>query len=387
MERLIHKYVDKLVSHGLAAPGEPLLAGLDAQIVWNRPDSRTALLATLFDTLSINSLLFARPAQPYAAIIDYLAARADEAIFPIDCESRTFFHDLPVAREFSAKAIAAALRRRKSVTIPGEGIVTFGTVSPEQAFVTFSSVCFACYVKFHLDYLRDARAGKLTSEQRAVFDLASGMPNPLPETPPTVRRGPFSSDSAVLEAIWEAGRLTVDYRMVDSFFGNVSCRRGDTLFITQTGSSLDELPGRVDACPMDGSSCAGLTASSELKAHREIALRSGCTAVLHGHPKFSVILSMDCPRVSCPHEGECHIKCPEVRSVCGVPVVPGEVGAGQYGLATTLPPVFASGHKAGIVYGHGLFTTGAVDFSDAFATMLSTERACREEYFRRVDRA
>jgi ribulose-5-phosphate 4-epimerase/fuculose-1-phosphate aldolase len=242
-------------------------------------------------------------------------------------------------------------------------------------------------VKFHLDYLRDARAGRLNADQRKVFDLAAAMPNVLPEQPPAMMRGPFTRDEDVLEAIWQAGRLTVQCRMVDSFFGNVSCLKGQTLFITQTGSSLDELPGRIDACPMDGSSCAGLTASSELKAHREIILRSGCAAVLHGHPKFSVILSMDCPKANCPQEGECHIKCPEVRSVCGVPVVPGEVGAGRWGLATTLPPVFASGHRAGIVYGHGLFTTGALDFSDAFATMLTVERACRDEYFRRVSQA
>lgn len=384
MDRLIRKYADKLVAHGLAAPGSPLLAGLDAELIWTRPDPRREVLAPLFDRMSINSLLFARPAEPYASIIDYLAAHADGAIFPIDCESRTFFHDLPVARSFTPDALAHALHRRKSVTVPGEGIVTYGTVSPEQAFVTFSSVCFACYVKFHLDYLRDVRAGRLDARQREVFALASGMPNPLPEHPPEVLRGPFDSDQAVLEAIWQAGRLTVEYRMVDSFFGNVSCLRGQTLFITQTGSSLDELPGRIDACPLDGSSCAGITASSELKAHREIIANSGCQAVLHGHPKFSVILSMDCPRTGCPLDGQCHIKCDQAREVCGVRIVPGEVGAGRYGLAATLPPVFAAGARAGIVYGHGLFTTGAVDFSDAFASMLATERACRAEYFRRV---
>jgi hypothetical protein len=36
------------------------------------------------------------------------------------------------------------------------------------------------------------------------------------------------------------------------------------------------------------------------------------------------------------------------------------------------------------VYGHGLFTLGAVDFRDAFATLMDVEHFCRAEYFRRM---
>ena len=73
----------------------------------------------------------------------------------------------------------------------------------------------------------------------------------------------------------------------------------------------------------------------------------------------------------------------------GVPIVPGEVGTGPFGLCNTLPAALTgtSGEKRGaIVYGHGLFTLGAVDFRDAFATLMGVEHFCRAEYFRRVAR-
>ena len=74
-----------------------------------------------------------------------------------------------------------------------------------------------------------------------------------------------------------------------------------------------------------------------------------------------------------------------------IPIVPGEVGTGPFGLCNTLPPALtattgdAKGHGRGaIVYGHGLFTLGAVDFRDAFQALMDVEHFCRAEYFRRV---
>jgi hypothetical protein len=42
------------------------------------------------------------------------------------------------------------------------------------------------------------------------------------------------------------------------------------------------------------------------------------------------------------------------------------------------------GRRGVIVYGHGLFAVGREDFRESFATLLSVENFCREEYFRRV---
>ena len=383
MKQLVDKYAQKIVAAGLAEPGAPLVGGLDAALVWNRPDPVCAELEKVFAGLNINSLLFSEPAEPYRSIIRYLANHSPGAIQPSDCETRTMMHDLPVVPRFEADAIVHALKQRKSVIVLDRGVVTWGTVSPEQAFIFFSSLCFACFVKFFSDCLADSRAGKLSTEQRAILDMAFPLLDALPEITPPLMTAPLTSEDAVYRAVIEAGRVTVEHHLVDSFFGNVSYRYGDTLYITQTGSSLDELEGCIDPCPLDGSSCAGITASSELTAHRQIVLNTGMNAVLHGHPKFSVILSMDCEKENCDLIGQCHIRCKEPRFVEDIPIVPGEVGTGPYGLCNTLPPAM-QGHRGVIVYGHGLFTVAQDDFNEAFANLLDIERRCRDLYFARV---
>jgi len=388
MERLIAKYEKKLVDAGLAEPGAPLLAGLDAELIFNRRDPATSELAKIFDGLHINSLLYCRPAEPYRTIVDYLSARG-QTITPEDCETRTFQHDIPVAGRFAAEDILAGLRRRKSVIIPGAGVIAHGVVSPEQAFVTYSSVLFACFVKFFGDYLtaleagRSGRPGRPDAAFAAAFDRAVAHLDPVRPAPPLLAKGPFTSAAQVYEALDQAGKATVDFRLVDSFFGNISYCLDDVLYISQTGSSLDELPGHVDPCPLDGSSCAGLTASSEFSAHAQVVLTSKVRAILHGHPKFSVLMSMRCAKKECEARGACHLKCPDQRRLGDVPVVPGEVGSGPTGLCNTMPAAMR-GQRAVMVHGHGLFAVGETDFNEPFATLLAVENASREAYFRAV---
>ena len=383
MKTLCEKYARKLTEQGLAAPGDPIVGGLDAELVWNRQDPRTEELAKVFDELSINSLVFSKPAEPFATIIDFLATRYPETIRPEDTETRTFLHDIPVCREFSAQAIVENLKKRKAVIIPGEGIISFGTVSPEQGFVFYSSTAFACFVLFFSDYLEAAKRGDIDDEYQAAFEKAvSHLPEPRTDLP-VLATGPHSDDETILSAMAEAGRGVVEYGLVDSFFGNISYRLDNTIYISQTGSSLDELEGCIDQCPMDGSSTTGLTASSELTAHEDVYRRAEVDCILHGHPKFSVIMSMDCDKADCPNRGKCHVKCAECRTIEGIPIVPGEVGTGPTGLCNTLPPAVASAGAA-FVHGHGLFTSAKVDFNNAFKTLLETENLCRKVYFERL---
>lgn len=383
MDALIQKYAGKLVEQGLAEPGAPVVGGLDAELLWSRPAKETGVLKDVFAGLNINSLVYTPLAEPFASILEFLCRTNEDAIYPVDCETRTFLHDLPIRREFSADAIVGALKGRKSVILPGHGVVTFGTVSPEQAFVVLSSVCFATYVKFALDCLTKARLGVLTDPERELLArVLDATPVPT-DIAPGLMEGPFTSSGDVIKAICEVGRYTVDYRLVDSFFGNVSCRLEDTLFISQTGASLDEMEGCIDPCKLDGSSCAAVTASSELTAHREVILRTGAACLLHGHPKFSVILSMACEKENCQNRGECHIRCSEERFLDDIPIVPGEVGTGPRGLCNTLPKAM-EGRRGVIVYGHGLFTVGQTDFRDAFANLVQVERDCRDRFVEMV---
>lgn len=151
-----------------------------------------------------------------------------------------------------------------------------------------------------------------------------------------------------------------------------------------TGKVLHELRGCIDPCPIDNSSCAGITASSELSAHKGIYSGGNSKAILHGHPKFCVIMSLFCNKFDCSTRGLCHLKCTEKRFIRDVPVVPGEVGTGIYGLCNTLPPAM-KGNRGVIIHGHGLFTVGKNDFCDAFYNLVDIENMCLDEYLRKVD--
>lgn len=386
MDELVKKYAARMITTGLAE--NPLICGIDDEVIWNREDGDIIILQQVLDGMNINSLICAEPAEPYLTILKFLTSRHPECITPRDCETRTFLHDLPVTDTFSTEVILARLRQRKSVIVAGGStlrIVTFGTVSPEQAFVTFSSVCFAAFVLFFSSCLADAKTGAATPEQQVAFRRAASLLDEARTKAPKLLTGPFTKESDVYAAIIEAGRCTVEYGLVDSYFGNISYRLDETIYISQTGSSLDELAGCIDPCPLDGSSCSGITASSELSAHNEIFLRTDNRAILHGHPRFAVILSMDCDQKDCPDRERCHTKCSRQRFINDIPIVPGEVGTGPTGLCNTLPPAVIN-RRGVIVWGHGLFTVSSNDFNEAFAHLLDIENMCRREYFARISR-
>lgn len=413
---LLSKYAGKLASAGLCTPDEPLLAALDDELSFSHAhDPRQPLMEQVFRGLNISALVIATPMGACQAAMHSLARQALAGgaghVTPGDCETRTFLHDLPVADGLGADGLVAALGRRKGCLIVHEGkvlVAATGSVSPEQCFVTVSSMAFACLVAYFAEYLRHLREGRTPDSAareefkriRALLDQDLAR---LPQDMPTLAPGPFADADQARAAMIKAGQAVVEYGLVDSSFGNVSCRQatpeGELLLISQTGSSLDELSGCIDPCRFDGTSCVGLTASSEYSAHKAIYEGAGpdapVTTILHGHPRFAVVLSLDCPKLDCELLGQCHRACATQRSItdatCGldipahmdIPIVPGEVGTGPFGLCNTMPPAIR-GKRGVIVYGHGLFSAGAIDFRDAFATLMDVERFCREEYFRRV---
>ncbi|MEN8190446.1 MAG: rRNA adenine dimethylase, partial [Thermodesulfobacteriota bacterium] len=169
MERLVKKYAEKLQSAGLC--DAPLVCGFDDEVVWNRSDPLVPILTDVMARMNINSLICGEPAEPYRTILKYLVKKNPHTIVPRDCETRTFLHDLPVSRSFSAEKILGALLRRKSVVTMEGGtvrLVTFGTVSPEQPSVPLSPVCFAAFVLVFSDYLAHKRKGRTTGEEDAA---------------------------------------------------------------------------------------------------------------------------------------------------------------------------------------------------------------------------
>ncbi|MGW8272548.1 MAG: class II aldolase/adducin family protein [Thermodesulfovibrionales bacterium] len=408
MIRLLDKFTDKLIGQGPASEGGVTFLALDDEIYLNSGAGsgvqRGHELISVFDLMNINSFLFAVPSEPYRAIlreilrIEHAGGAEGKRLVPEDCETRTFFHDIPVIRNLNVAEIAIALSKRKAVIIDystqeGPAVATYGTVSPEQAFVSFSSTCFSTFVKYFYDHLMllsksSLSGGDIRRDRIDAFDrISSVLATSATELAAPAReliRGPVEDRTQALFALQEAGRTMVAERLVDSFFGNISCRIANRIYISETASSLDELVDAVDEVPLDGSSSVGITSSSELATHREIYGDSRTRFILHGHPKFSVVMSMVCLR-ECTLRGECHLKCKEDRSLFGVPIVPGEIGTGPRGIARTVPRAIRA-RGAAIVHGHGVFTTGQEDFNVPFRRIREIERDCMLDYLSRVRR-
>jgi ribulose-5-phosphate 4-epimerase/fuculose-1-phosphate aldolase len=314
-----------------------------------------------------------------------LLARAtdDTEIVPQDTETRTFLHDIPVVRHYEFTAtdplrLVELLGQRKGILVEGVGIVATGSVTVEQAYINYSSVYHALFVKLMLTLLTDHKSPS-ADEMRKLQPLWQQLQSDIPLQVADLLTGPLLDKETILKAMDQVGKRTVDLKLVDSFFGNISCFVDESLYITQTGASLDELPGCIDYVPNDNSSTAGITASSELIAHRAIFARGRARTILHGHPKFSVVLSLFCQENDCKVT-DCWKNCDKVRYLKEIPVVAGEVGAG--GLARKVPPVID--HGIAVVYGHGVFATGEKDFRQPLAAMIELENSCRNEFLQAV---
>lgn len=433
MEKIINRYIKKLSLQRLARKKSIAFLGLD-DVVFSNKTSKNKIfeLSKLFEMMNINSILFAEPAEPYRSIIselienDYLAQDAlkkhgqfikcssrkinndytlIKKITPMDCETRTFLHDIPVISDFSAEMLAEVLSERKSAIIKDFGIVSCGTVTPEQAFVSYSSTCFALYVKFFSDainYLEYCFLNKKTPENRflQVFNKIADYTK-KPSIYESFKLKKFQqrecfmtsaiakkpkNEYEVIKAIVETGKTVVKLHLVDSYFGNISYVFDDNIYISQTGASMDELQSCLDKVPLDGSSSIGITSSSELPTHMKIYFMSGQRAILHTHPKFSVIMSMYCRLSNCSHfnnRERCHTDCTERRSISNVPVVSGEIGTGKTGLLNTVPTAVKEAGTA-IVYGHGVFTSGKENFEQALSSLIDIEDKCCKLYFKKA---
>lgn len=385
MHDQIAKYTAKLISDGSAQAGQISFSAQDDIIITSGEQSLASLTESVLGRLNCLALAAARPSLPFADFLIQRAASDEHEIIPRDTETRTFLHDIPILRRGEAgsdpvEAIAGLLGNRKGIIVEGVGIFASGSLTVEQAYINWSSVFHSTFIKYLEDLLEH---GFLIPGEKAAFDLfRREWLLPLSADGLSFRQGPFIDKDVILKEIATVGRYTVERRLVDSFFGNISYSDGELIYISQTASSLDELPGCIDPVPFENSSTVGITASSELVAHRSIFETTGCRAILHGHPRFAVVMSMVCNEKSSCRVTDCWKDCTKVRFLGDTPVVAGEIGAG--GIAKNVPPVIGLTGSA-IVYGHGVFSIGMTDFHEAFRGLVDAENWCREEYFRLID--
>ncbi len=376
MLRLIDKYLRRLHREGLCAPEDALLIALDDEAYSNKEIPQVYI--DVFNRMNVNSLLVGIPMEPYRGIIKEVidCTAPGDKIVPSDCETRTFFHDIPIIEQGSTDLIVSALGRRKALVTKDGMIISYGIVSPEQAYIAFSSLCFSLFVKYLHDNIRMNQKGPIPP---TLLGLMSNMVEKRPSQTliPTLGRSPMDRED-VFSLISETGKTIVRLGLVDSFFGNISCLFDNKIYISQTGSSLDELETAIDELPMDGSSTSGITASSECSAHRLIYERTALRFIVHGHPRFAVILSMLCGRQDCWGDS-CYRSCKELRRIGPSPVVSGEIGTGTHGLLNTVPEAMREGRVV-TVFGHGVFAGSEHSFYDALLQMIELENYCMREY-------
>ncbi|MCX8027124.1 MAG: class II aldolase/adducin family protein [Thermodesulfovibrionales bacterium] len=358
MKRLIEKYLKKLEQQGLVNPKETVFIASDDRVYSNTRLSKS--LVTIFDEMNINSLIIAKPVEPYKKIIESLVVSKDKVIIPQDCETRTFFHDFPVIEKVNKQSIIQALSKRKSAVSRDGRVVAYGMVSPEQAYINISSTFFSLFVKYFVD-----RINLKEAIPKAIYNLIKEI------QPLNLKEG----------SIFEAGKALVSLRLVDSYFGNISFINDGLIHISQTGSSLDELEDTIVTVPLDMSSTNGIIASSEFSTHRSVYLNTDFRYIIHGHPPFTVIQSMLCDERDCVRGDMCYQSCKKERYFAGIPIVSGEIGTGTNALVNTVPNAMKQSNAV-IVYGHGIFVASKEGFQQCLDEIIRIENTALMDILR-----
>ncbi len=303
-------------------------------------------------------------AEPYSTISRYFLEMKYEEIIPVDSESGLFLPRIPVSPRTGTDELMKIVDKAGAV-IPSDGfIITGSSEGPEFPFTLFSIACFSLFVKFFHTILRRKRDGDITVRDYDYLDLVRAYEY---KYIPSLDEDPVENNKNIPLMISSAGRSMVSRKLVDSTFGNISLREGDYVYISESGSFLDDLNDRIVKLPLTGNVSSALKPSSELEVHRNIYKATEEKTIIHGHPLFTVILSLDGRTIDSPVIGK-------------IPVVSTENGSG---LEYSVPEMIRRNGNV-IAQGHGIFCSGNDDLDQSLNRMAEIENYCREEYFKRL---
>ncbi|HIE31328.1 MAG TPA: aldolase [Methanosarcinales archaeon] len=167
------------------------------------------------------------------------------------------------------------------------------------------------------------------------------------------------------------GKKLVEYGLVESHFGNISIRTGDTMLITRSGSALDEIDqDAVVEVGIERSSSMDLIASSETIVHRAIYRNTSALAIIHAHCPYAVIESLIGDSAIVPVDSE------GIYFLHEIPVVTGGIGTPD--LAENASSLLRE-HKGVIIRGHGTIATGMI-LEEAYVVTSQIEHSCLVKY-------
>ena len=180
----------------------------------------------------------------------------------------------------------------------------------------------------------------------------------------------------MLERFSRFGRELFLQGVNSSHSGNMSVRAGDRIFITRRGSMLSNLvEGDIIETGLREDDSHITLASTEIKIHRAIYLQTSALAIVHAHPPFAIVLSLEEDEiVPLDTEGVYYFK--------SIPVIGAGLTVGSDEVAEKLPPLLQN-YKAAMVRGHGSFAVGQM-LEEAFQWTSSLEASCKTLYLHRL---
>jgi L-fuculose-phosphate aldolase len=177
--------------------------------------------------------------------------------------------------------------------------------------------------------------------------------------------------SLAWQEIARFGKKMVLSGLTSSRFGNISMLDGDRIFITCTGSMLDELEEKM-VVEVDLSSACDLDriASSETCVHRAIYQSTANMAIIHTHSPYVVALSLLERNAVVPLDSE------GLVFLGTMPIVEGQIGTDELAMAASSA---LQTSKACIARGHGVFAAGN-SLPDAYTAACMAEHSAQVRY-------
>src|SRR5512134_61096 len=153
MHDQIAKYSGKLAADRSAIPSRIAFAVKDDRLYSAGEPSLASLAEQILARLNAVALVAAQPSLPFADLLIAAAGEGETVIVPRDTETRTFLHDIPFVRQADlpgdpAQLLSIMLGNRKGVVVEGVGIIAVGALTVEQAYINYSSVYHATYVRY-----------------------------------------------------------------------------------------------------------------------------------------------------------------------------------------------------------------------------------------------
>ncbi|MEF3254135.1 MAG: class II aldolase/adducin family protein [Deferribacterales bacterium] len=170
------------------------------------------------------------------------------------------------------------------------------------------------------------------------------------------------------------GKKIVYTGLATSFFGNISIKVDGHIFITKTGSILDEL-SENDIIKVNESKRSEFDkiASSELPVHRAIYNNTTAKAIIHAHNIYSIVIADKADGYISFESGEI------LPFLDKVPVVEGKSGSSELAMNVSNAMML---NDVVIVRGHGVFVSG-IDLKNCYIKISALEYYAKLNYLKK----